>query len=162
MNMAAHDSGSGMIRAAATRRYGWSFGWVASPLVYGLHWCREALDKSNLRGALQKLKLAADSFAAIGAPCVELHTGTFCNARGAAARRELKRLVSGARYAQAIGLQVNAGHGINLDNLAAVLQIPFLDTLNIGHSIVARSVFVGLDGAVHEMLAAMAKYRPQP
>ena len=100
-----------------------------------------------------------DAALAIGAPYVELHTGTFCNARSAAALKELNRLVEGARYAHKIGLKVNAGHGINLGNIAAILKIPFLDTLNIGHSIVARAVFVGLGGAVREMLAAMASYR---
>lgn len=100
-----------------------------------------------------------DAAVAAGAPYVELHTGTFCNARGKQARRELKRLVEGARYAHAIGLKVNAGHGINLENIAAILQMPHLDTLNIGHSIVARAVFIGLGQAVREMLAKMARYR---
>ncbi len=97
--------------------------------------------------------------AEVGAPCIELHTGTFCDARGAAARRELERLIAGARQAHALGLQVNAGHGINLDNVAAVLRMPHLDTLNIGHSIVARAVFVGLPAAVREMRKALATYR---
>jgi pyridoxine 5-phosphate synthase len=55
-------------------------------------------------------------------------------------------------------LQVNAGHGINYRNIALIHKIPHLTELNIGHSIVARSVFVGFDGAVNEMLAAMADY----
>ncbi|MDO9543295.1 MAG: pyridoxine 5'-phosphate synthase, partial [Kiritimatiellia bacterium] len=110
-----------------------------------------------------------DAAAAIGAPYVELHTGTFCNAKGekftrhsfseGGAEKELKRLIEGARYAHEIGLKVNAGHGINLDNIDSILQIPFLDTLNIGHSIVARAVFIGIKEAVREMLFAMAKYR---
>ena len=58
-----------------------------------------------------------------------------------------------------MGLQVNAGHGINLQNMAAILRIPHLDTLNIGHSIVARAVFIGLGNAVKEILAAMTPYR---
>lgn len=104
-------------------------------------------------------KKQLDAARAIGAPYVELHTGTFCNARGVRAKKELKRLIEGARYAHAIGLKVNAGHGINLDNIKSILQIPFLDTLNIGHSIVARAVFVGIKAAVREMLSAMASYR---
>ena len=99
-----------------------------------------------------------DTAAAVGAPVVELHTGTYCNAAGASVRRELKRLVDGARYAHSLGLQVNAGHGINLDNLRGVLHVPYLDTLNIGHSIVARAVLVGMRQAVREMLKAMADY----
>ena len=99
-----------------------------------------------------------DAAAAVGAPVVELHTGTFCNAAGVSIRRELKRLIDGARHARALGLQVNAGHGINLDNIGGILRVPCLDTLNIGHSIVARAVLVGMRPAVREMLQAMAGY----
>lgn len=97
--------------------------------------------------------------AASGAPCIELHTGAFCDARGASARRELRKLIEGARLAHAAGLQVNAGHGIHLGNVAEVLQMPHLDTLNIGHSIVARAVMIGLKPAVREMRRALAAYR---
>ena len=100
-----------------------------------------------------------DAAVAVGAPVVELHTGTYCNAAGASIQRELKRLVDGACYARALGLQVNAGHGINLDNIRGILRVPCLDTLNIGHSIVARAVLVGMRPAVREMLKAMAGYR---
>jgi pyridoxine 5-phosphate synthase len=95
----------------------------------------------------------------LGAPCIELHTGTYCDATRAQARRELDRLIRAATQAHALGIQVNAGHGINLQNLAGILEIPYLDTLNIGHSIVARSVFVSLPSAVKEMLDGMARYR---
>jgi pyridoxine 5-phosphate synthase len=93
-----------------------------------------------------------------GARVVELHTGSFCDATDpleAAAR--LDKLIMGAEYAHSLGLQVNAGHGINLDTISDILKIPHLDTLNIGHSIIARAVFVGLNNAVHEMIAAMNK-----
>ena len=95
----------------------------------------------------------------LGAPYVELHTGTFCEARGAKAKEELTRLVEGAKQAHDVGLKVNAGHGINLENIEHILEIPHLDTLNIGHSIVARAVLVGMKEAVREMLNAMKKYR---
>ena len=95
-----------------------------------------------------------------GARVIELHTGSFCDATDPArAERLLQKLISGAECAQALGLQVNAGHGINLDNITSILKIPHLDTLNIGHSIVARAVFHGLENAVREMLAAMSEYR---
>ena len=101
----------------------------------------------------------------LGAPCIELHTGTYCDAPPRQARREIARLIAAADQAQALGLQVNAGHGINLTNIGGILGIPHLDTLNIGHSIVARAVFVGLPPAVREMIRAMATYgggqRPQ-
>lgn len=92
----------------------------------------------------------------IGAPYIELHTGTFCDH---GAEHELQRLIEGARRAHESGLKVNAGHGINLANIAGILRMPHLDVLNIGHSIVARAVMVGMKAAVREMLAAMAAYR---
>jgi pyridoxine 5-phosphate synthase len=97
--------------------------------------------------------------AAAGAPCVELHTGTFCNATGPAARRELRRLCGASRLAHSLGMQVNAGHGISLQNIAAIMAMPHLDTLNIGHSIVADSIFVGLRHGVVTMASAMRRYR---
>lgn len=96
--------------------------------------------------------------AEIGAPCIELHTGTFCDSSGTEAEQELDRLVRGAEQGHGLGIQVNAGHGINLSNIDGILQMPRLDTLNIGHSIVARAVFVGIQGAVKEMLDRMSAY----
>lgn len=97
-----------------------------------------------------------DAAKALGAQVVELHTGTYCSQTGAAAEAELERLATAARYGHQIGLRVNAGHGLNYDNLTAFLQaVPHLDTLNIGHSIVARSVMVGMEQAVREMKALM-------
>lgn len=97
--------------------------------------------------------------AGLRAPCIELHTGAFCDARGPRAQRELRRLIEGARYAHTLGLKVNAGHGINMANIGGILRIPHLDTLNIGHSIVCRAVMVGIREAVREMRAAMRLYR---
>ena len=99
-----------------------------------------------------------DASLAVGASYIELHTGTYCDADEPAAAVELERLKSGAAYAAEIGLKVNAGHGINLDSIAGILRIPCLDTLNIGHSIVAHSVFVGLEYAVRAMIDAMSAY----
>ena len=99
-----------------------------------------------------------EAAAAGGAAIVELHTGAFCDAHGAAAAAELRRLIEGAEAARRLGLQVNAGHGINLENIDRILRIPYLHTLNIGHSIVSRALFVGLNEAVREMLAACAGY----
>jgi pyridoxine 5-phosphate synthase len=91
-----------------------------------------------------------------GARVVELHTGSFCDATDPEkAEVLLNKLISGAEYAHSIGLQVNVGHGINIDNIRGILRIPHLDTLNIGHSIVARAVFNGLENAVREMIAAL-------
>ena len=103
-----------------------------------------------------------DAAAEIGAPVVELHTGTYCDASGARARKELHRLIDGACYGHTLGLQINAGHGINLQNIRGILRIPWLDTLNIGHSIVARAVLLGMKQAVREMLDAMRAYKDRP
>ncbi|MCF7847973.1 MAG: pyridoxine 5'-phosphate synthase [Kiritimatiellales bacterium] len=93
-----------------------------------------------------------------GAPVIELHTGAYCDAEPNDRGALLEQLISGAEYAHSLGLKVNAGHGINRDNLAGILCIPFLDTLNIGHSIICRSVFQSLEKAVEEMIEAMAAY----
>jgi pyridoxine 5-phosphate synthase len=98
-----------------------------------------------------------------GAKVVELHTGSFCDATTPEeAERLLKKLIAGARCAHELGLQVNAGHGINLNNINGILTVPYLDTLNIGHSIIARAVFQGLENAVREMLAAISTEVPVP
>ena len=92
---------------------------------------------------------------ALGAEMVELHTGAFANAIGKAQDEELARLIDAARLAQKKKLIVNAGHGINYVNLPRILKIPALNELNIGHSIISRSLTVGMETAVREMLAMM-------
>jgi pyridoxine 5-phosphate synthase len=100
-----------------------------------------------------------DSAAELGAQMVELHTGKLANAfTEKVEKEELEKLRAAARAAAESNLQVNAGHGINYKNIKLIRQIPRLTELNIGHSIVARTMSVGLDNAVKEMLAAMANY----
>ncbi|EDY20138.1 pyridoxal phosphate biosynthetic protein PdxJ [Chthoniobacter flavus Ellin428] len=91
----------------------------------------------------------------LGAEMVELHTGAFANATGEARHREVERLITAAEQAHQLGIQVNAGHGINYQNIALIRTIPHLAELNIGHSIISRAIFVGLERATAEMLAAM-------
>lgn len=92
-----------------------------------------------------------------GAKVVELHTGSFCDATDPSeATILLNQLIEGAECAHSLGLKVNAGHGIHLGNVPSILTMPHLDTLNIGHSIIARAVFKGLEHAVKEMIQAMA------
>jgi len=100
-----------------------------------------------------------EAAARLGAPVIELHTGTYCDLKGAAARKELVALCAGAHLAHSLGLTVNAGHGINLENASGILKIPHLHTLNIGHSIICNAVFVGLNRAVRDMLEVMKAYR---
>ena len=91
----------------------------------------------------------------IGAPVVELHTGAYANERGAARARELERIRAAVAHGTAIGLQVNAGHGLDYENTTAVAAMQDIVELNIGHAIVARALFVGLRQAVAEMKALM-------
>jgi len=101
-----------------------------------------------------------DAAVDLGADIVELHTGKLANAyTEKVEQQELKRLQEAAKRAANSKLQVNAGHGINYRNIALVHKIPHLVELNIGHSIVARSIFVGFESAVREMLSLMKNYR---
>jgi pyridoxine 5-phosphate synthase len=104
-----------------------------------------------------------EASAAVGARVVELHTGSYAEADDpASAERELERLRRAATVARAAGLIVNAGHGLNLENVGPVAAIPELCELNIGHSIVARALLVGIEEATREMLVACRKARELP
>jgi pyridoxine 5-phosphate synthase len=95
----------------------------------------------------------------VGAPVIELHTGAYGEASGAARAREFERLRSGAKLAASLGLTVNAGHGLNYHNVAPIAALPEVVELNIGHAIVARALFTGLAEAVREMKNAMLAAR---
>lgn len=99
---------------------------------------------------------------ATGAEMVELHTGCFANASDENRYREINRLMQSARLAHQAGLQVNAGHGINYQNLTQLWTVPHLTELNIGHSMVSRALRVGLTTAVREMKKLMSSYPVQP
>jgi pyridoxine 5-phosphate synthase len=96
-----------------------------------------------------------------GSQFIELHTGAFADGfqQEAGRVKELDRLFAGAKQAVSLGLGVNAGHGLNLENLPSLLRVPNLVELNIGHSIMSRAIFVGLTNAVRELLALMKDYR---
>lgn len=90
---------------------------------------------------------------------IEMHTGRYANAApGAERERELAALVAGAELAFSLGLKVNAGHGIDYENIGDLLKVPHLCELNIGHSIISRAVFCGLRTAVAVMLEKMRPY----
>jgi len=116
-------------------------------------------------GILVSLFIDADpeqirAAAEVGANYIELHTGTYANSPAARAAAEVRKLAEGAELAHRLGLRVNAGHGLNYDNTPGIFPVPHLDTLNTGHSIVSRAVFVGLRQAVQEMLLLMKPYQP--
>lgn len=97
-----------------------------------------------------------EASARTGCQFVELHTGSFAEAFHAGSpESELQRLITGAKQAHALGLKVNAGHGLNYVNLPMLRQVPHLAELNIGHSIVSRAMSTGLETAVREMLQLM-------
>ena len=118
--------------------------------------CRD-LAKAGIRVSLfiDPDRKQIDAAARAGAPVVELHTGAYAEASGARREKALARVRAAAEYAAEQGLHVNAGHGLNYDNVRPVAAIPQIRELNIGHSIVARSVFVGIAQAVREMKALM-------
>ena len=92
---------------------------------------------------------------AVGATVVELHTGRYCEARGDAVEVERRQLIAAAEQAHALGLVVNAGHGLTVGNVGPIARLPHLHELNIGHAIVARAVLIGMAAAVREMRTAI-------
>ena len=96
-----------------------------------------------------------DAAVACGAPVVELHTGSYADADANSVEDELNRVVRAAEYGDSIGLHINAGHGLHYENIKPIARIPQLVELNIGHSIVAHALFVGLDKAVRDMIVLM-------
>jgi pyridoxine 5-phosphate synthase len=106
-----------------------------------------------------------EAAARTGSQFVELHTGQFAEefamfeVRSPKSEVELQRLISGAKLAHSLGLKVNAGHGLNYENLLTLFRVPHLVELNVGHSIVSRAVIAGMETAVKEMLRLMENYR---
>jgi len=100
-----------------------------------------------------------DAAVACGAPVVELHTGRYAEETGEHQLLELERISDVTAYASDAGLIVNAGHGLNIANVGPIASIPMIHELNIGHALIADSVFIGLEAAVREMKAAMLDAR---
>jgi pyridoxine 5-phosphate synthase len=119
----------------------------------------EALGKAGIRVSLfvDPDTAQIDAALAAGAPLIELHTGRYADAHDSArASRELDQIRQAARYANGKGLHVNAGHGLNYDNVTPVAAVSEIRELNIGHAIVAQAVFVGMAQAVRDMKALIA------
>jgi len=95
-----------------------------------------------------------------GAYAVEIHTGAYCNAGGAGRDKERQAIAAAASLAQSLGLEVHGGHGLDYENVSLVAAIPEIVELNIGHSIIARAVIVGISQAVREMKELLLKARP--
>jgi pyridoxine 5-phosphate synthase len=120
----------------------------------------ESIDRLRSAGIVVSLFIDPSSDAVrrsaeVGAEMVELHTGDYCGAARRDAPRELERLRGCGREAAALGLRVAAGHGLDYPNVAPVAAISEVEELNIGHAIIARAIFVGLDRAVRDMMRAI-------
>ncbi|ALP53034.1 pyridoxine 5'-phosphate synthase [Candidatus Tenderia electrophaga] len=126
---------------------------------------REACARLAAVGTRVSLFIDADpaqieAAATVGAPVIEIHTGHFADADTAQARQaEFERILAAVKQGDALGLHVNAGHGLNYQNVAQIAAIPQLRELNIGHAIIARALFTGLQGAVAEMKRLMLEAR---
>jgi pyridoxine 5-phosphate synthase len=97
--------------------------------------------------------------AELGADAIELHTGEYANASREGKREQLLRLARAASLGRELGLAVHAGHGLTYENVSPVAAIPEIEELNIGHSVVGRAVFVGMERAVREMLHIVVEAR---
>jgi pyridoxine 5-phosphate synthase len=124
---------------------------AATPLTAALARLREAGVRSSLfidpdRDSITRSR-------DLGADAVELHTGTYAHAPGEGA--PLDALREGARLGKTLGLAVHAGHGLTTSNVGPVAAIPEIEELNIGHHVISRAIFVGIETAVRELRAAM-------
>ena len=120
------------------------------------------LDEAGVRVSLfiDADRAQIDAARACGAPVIEIHTGHYADAdNGLEAERLLQQIAGAASYAHSIGLQVNAGHGLNRQNILPVASIPELVELNIGHAIIADALFMGMTPAVREFMRLMREAR---
>ncbi len=134
---------------------------VASQLPRMREVCQK-LAENNIRVSLfiDADKNQIDAAKECGAPVIEIHTGHYADATDEKSRNEcFQKIKEASTYAHSIGLQVNAGHGLTLENTGKIAALSELVELNIGHSIVARSVFVGLAEATREMKSIMLQAR---
>ena len=126
-----------------------------------------ALQEAGIRVSLfiEPDREALDAAVALGAPVVELHTGSFCEADidgdAAARTRELRRLEDAAAHAERLGLECHAGHGLTFDTVGDVAAIPTLVELNIGHFLVGEAIFGGFESAIKRMRSLMDKARAE-
>jgi pyridoxine 5-phosphate synthase len=127
-------------------------------------WVGEAVARLKEAGIRTSLFIDPDAEAvrasvALGAEAVELHTGEYANTRGVERQEQLARLRRAAALGRSVGLAVHAGHGLTYENVAPVAAIDELEELNIGHSIVSRAVFTGIERATREMAEILRRAR---
>jgi pyridoxine 5-phosphate synthase len=119
------------------------------------------LSRSNIRVSLfvEPDPKQLDAARSLGAPVVELHTGTYCEREGQARQKELDRIRIAAAHAEAIGLECHAGHGLTYETVGPVAAITSIAELNIGHFLVGEAIFCGLETAIRRMRALMDQAR---
>ncbi len=120
----------------------------------------EELHKHDIRVSMfvDPIREQIDASREVEADTVEIHTGEYANARNERVQKELLEHIAGlAHYARELGLSVNAGHGLNYVNIGPFTEIKEIDEVSIGHAIISRAVFVGIDTAVKEMLEAIRR-----
>ncbi|HBS24478.1 MULTISPECIES: pyridoxine 5'-phosphate synthase [Thalassospira] len=108
---------------------------------------------------IEASKAQLDAARHLGAPVVEIHTGAYCDATGAAQARELDRIRDAVRYGASIGLEVHAGHGLGFDTVSPIAAMPEIAELNIGHFLIGEAVFTGLENSIAEMRRLMDEAR---
>jgi pyridoxine 5-phosphate synthase len=124
-----------------------------------------AVERLREAGVRTSLFIAPDESAVkasqeLGADAVELHTGEYAHApRGEARAHQLARLQRAAERAHALGLSVHAGHGLTYENVTPLARLPLIEEVNIGHSIISRAIFTGLEAAVREMASILRRAR---
>ena len=102
-----------------------------------------------------------DASKALGAPVVELHTGAYANASGAARDKILKHIHNGAEFGADLGLEIHAGHGLTYENVKPIAAIPHIRELNIGHFLMGEAMFIGLEASIKKMRVLMDEARQQ-
>jgi pyridoxine 5-phosphate synthase len=125
---------------------------------------REAIERLSAAGIRTSLFIDPDEHAIraavdLGTDAVELHTGEYANAHGAEREERLARLSRAAALARKLSVAVHAGHGLTYENVRPVAAIPEIEELNIGHSIISRSIFTGMEAAVREMAEIIRRAR---
>ena len=120
-----------------------------------------ALSGANVRVSLfiEAAKAQFDAARSLGAPVVEIHTGAYCDADGAAREKYLAAIREGARYGASLGLEIHAGHGLTYENVGPIAAIPEIVELNIGHFLIGEAIFNGLADSIRRMRAAMDEGR---
>jgi pyridoxine 5-phosphate synthase len=125
---------------------------------------RQAVERLQTQGILVSLfvdpdKEQIEASKRVGAHAVEIHTGRYCNASAAEQEKEKEAVAAAARLAHTLSLEVHAGHGLNYENVGPIAMMPEVVELNIGHSIIARAVIVGIEQAVREMKEILSRAR---